>query len=84
MISLDGIFGIDTAVYDGYSSGYLIYDTFEIGLAGVNDLRTGSPDGNDILREIEFYQFHGVRLTAFEAFHNHAAVLGYTDAIGRH
>ena len=54
--TLDGVSGIDTAVYSGPSSAYQVTQNAD-GSWTVADLRTGSPDGTDTLKNIDFLQF---------------------------
>ena len=54
--TLDGVSGTDTAVYSGPSSAYQVTQNAD-GSWTVADLRTGSPDGTDTLRNIDFLQF---------------------------
>lgn len=52
---LDGGAGVDTAVYNGISSDYSVVrlsDSFQI-----TDLRAGSPEGTDVVRNVEWFQF---------------------------
>src|SRR6185295_3690291 len=54
--TLDGVSGSDTAVYSGPSSAYQVTQNAD-GSWQVVDLRAGSPDGTDTLRNIELLQF---------------------------
>src|SRR5262245_15220741 len=54
--TLDGVSGTDTAVYSGASSDYSVTQNAD-GSWKVVDLRTGSPDGTDTLKNIDFLQF---------------------------
>ena len=54
--TLDGVSGIDTAVYSGSSSAYQVTQNAD-GSWKVADLRAGSPDGTDTLKNIDFLQF---------------------------
>jgi serralysin len=55
--ALDGVTGTsDVAVYSGSSTSYQVTQNFD-GSWTVADLRSGSPDGADTLRNIEFLQF---------------------------
>jgi Tryptophan-rich Synechocystis species C-terminal domain/Bacterial Ig-like domain/Peptidase M10 serralysin C terminal/Bacterial Ig domain/RTX calcium-binding nonapeptide repeat (4 copies) len=54
--TLDGVSGNDTAVYSGASSSYQVTQNPD-GSWKVVDLRTGSPDGTDTLKNIDFLQF---------------------------
>ena len=54
--TLDGVSGTDTAVYSGPSSSYQVTQNAD-GSWKVVDLRTGSPDGTDTLKNIDFLQF---------------------------
>ena len=55
--TLDGVNGTaDTAIYSGPSSAYQVSQNAD-GSWRVADLRTGSPDGTDTLKNIEFLQF---------------------------
>ena len=54
--TLDGVSGTDTAVYSGPSSAYQVTQNAD-GSWKVVDLRTGSPDGTDTLKNIDFLQF---------------------------
>ena len=54
--TLDGVSGTDTAVYSGPSSAYQVTQNAD-GSWTVADLRTGSPDGTDTLKNIDFLQF---------------------------
>jgi Ca2+-binding RTX toxin-like protein len=54
--TLDGSTGTDTAVYSGNSSDYSVLHNAN-GSWTVADLRAGSPDGTDTLRNIEYLQF---------------------------
>jgi serralysin len=53
---LDGNAGNDTAVYSGDQSQYRVVQNPD-GTWTVTDLRTGTPDGIDTLRNIEYLQF---------------------------
>ena len=55
--TLDGVSGVDTAVYSGPSSAYQVTQNAD-GSWTVADLRTGSPDGTDTLKNIDFLQFN--------------------------
>ena len=54
--TLDGVSGTDTAVYSGASTSYQVTQNAD-GSWKVVDLRAGSPDGTDTLRNIDFLQF---------------------------
>ena len=54
--TLDGVSGTDTAVYSGASSSYQVTQNAD-GSWKVVDLRAGSPDGTDTLKNIDFLQF---------------------------
>ena len=54
--TLDGGGGFDTAVFSGDFADYSIVHNADASLT-VSDLRAGSPDGTDILRNIELLQF---------------------------
>ena len=54
---IDGQGGINTATYSGNASDYQYVHNAD-GSWGVVDLRTGSPDGADQLRNIKFLQFN--------------------------
>jgi serralysin len=54
--TLDGVSGTDTAVYSGPSSAYQVTQNAD-GSWKVVDLRAGSPDGTDTLKNIDFLQF---------------------------
>ena len=53
---IDGKGGVDTAVYSGLSSDYSQVQNLD-GTLTVTDLRSGSPDGTDTLKNIEYLQF---------------------------
>jgi Ca2+-binding RTX toxin-like protein len=53
--TLDGGLGSNTAVYSGNSSDYKI--AVNNGITTITDLRAGSPDGTDTLKNIQFLQF---------------------------
>jgi serralysin len=57
--TLDGVSGTDTAVYSGAWSSYQITQNVD-GSWKVVDLRAGSPDGTDTLKNIDFLQFSDV------------------------
>ena len=61
--SIFGDIGVDTAVFSGNQSDYLIVwdgiDTHRI-----TDLRPGSPDGTDVLMGVEFFQFADTTVAA--------------------
>ena len=52
-----GLSGSDTAVYSGSSTNYQVTQNAD-GSWTVVDLRSGSPDGTDTLRNIEYLQFN--------------------------
>ena len=54
--TLDGGSGTDTAVYSGASTSYQVTQNAD-GSWKVVDLRAGSPDGTDTLKNIDFLQF---------------------------
>ena len=54
--TLDGVSGNDTAVYSGASTSYQVTQNPD-GSWKVVDLRAGSPDGTDTLKNIDFLQF---------------------------
>ena len=54
--SIDGQGGVNTAVYSGNASDYQDVQNAD-GSWTVTDLRAGSPDGTDTLRNIEFLRF---------------------------
>lgn len=54
--------GTDTAVFSGLRSQYQVTQLSD-GSFSVADLRTGSPDGTDILRNIEQFQFSDKQYT---------------------
>jgi serralysin len=54
--ALDGGLGIDTAVFSGSRANYSVVLNAD-GSFGVQDLRAGSPDGTDVVRGVEFFQF---------------------------
>src|SRR4029079_19154228 len=56
--TIDGLTGSDTAVYSGSSTNYQVTQNAD-GSWKVVDLRSGSPDGTDTLRNIEYLQFNG-------------------------
>ena len=60
--TLDGAAGIDTAVYSGSSSNYQLVQNAN-GTWTIIDLRVGSPDGTDILVNIEQVQFSDTLVT---------------------
>src|SRR5262245_7138468 len=63
--TLDGVTGSsDVAVYSGFSTSYRVTQNSD-GSWTVADLRNGSPDGMDTLRNIEFLQFSD-RMVAVE------------------
>ena len=53
--TLNGNSGTDVAIFSGVSADYLI--TVDNGVTTVTDLRPGSPDGTDTLREIEGIEY---------------------------
>lgn len=55
--AIDGGAGIDTAVFSGNVSDYSVQLNNTTGAVTIIDLRTGSPDGADILWNIEKFQF---------------------------
>src|SRR6185312_239894 len=55
--TVDGLGGTDTAVYSGSSTNYQVTQNAG-GSWTVVDLRSGSPDGTDTLRNIEYLQFN--------------------------
>ncbi len=55
--TLDGVSGTDTAVYSGNSTDYRITANAD-GSWTVTDLRSGSPDGTDTLKNIDLLQFN--------------------------
>src|SRR6186713_2619000 len=54
--TIDGLSGSDTAVYSGSSTNYQVTQNAG-GSWTVADLRSGSPDGTDTVRNIEYLQF---------------------------
>ncbi len=61
--SLDGGADVDTARFTGLRSDYSIVENAD-GSLTVTDLRTGSPDGTDIVRNTEFLAFADVTVPA--------------------
>jgi serralysin len=59
--TLDGVSGTDTAIYSGPSDAYQVTQNAD-GSWQVVDLRTGSPDGTDTLKNIEYLQFANTTL----------------------
>jgi serralysin len=59
--TLDGVNGTDTAVYSGAATSYQVTQNAD-GSWKVVDLRAGSPDGTDTLRNIDFLQFSDTTL----------------------
>ena len=59
--TLDGVSGTDTAVYSGPSTAYQVTQNAD-GSWKVVDLRAGSPDGTDTLKNIDFLQFSDTTL----------------------
>ena len=55
--TLDGVSGTDTAVYSGASTSYQVTQNAD-GSWKVVDLRAGSPDGTDTLKNIDYLQFN--------------------------
>ena len=55
--TFDGVSGVDTAVYSGPANAYRVTQNAD-GSWTVVDLRTGSPDGTDTLKNIDFLQFN--------------------------
>jgi VCBS repeat-containing protein len=53
---IDGGSGFDTAVYSGAATDYQIHDLFRDTVI-VRDMRGGSPDGIDLLHDVEALQF---------------------------
>ena len=53
---LDGVSGTNTAVYSGPSTAYQVTQNAD-GSWTVTDMRAGSPDGTDTLKNIELLQF---------------------------
>src|SRR5262245_22413282 len=54
--TLDGVSGTDTAAYSGSSTSYSVVQNPD-GSWTVTDLRSGSPDATDTLKNIEYLQF---------------------------
>ena len=54
--TIDGVSGTDTAVYSGASTNYQVTQNGD-GSWTVVDLRPGSPDGTDTLKDITYLQF---------------------------
>lgn len=61
--SLDGGADVDTARFTGLRSDYSIVENAD-GSLTVTDLRTGSPDGVDTVRNVEFFAFADVTIPA--------------------
>lgn len=59
--TLDGVSGTDTAIYSGLSDAYQVTQNAD-GSWQVVDLRIGSPDGTDTLKNIEYLQFANTTL----------------------
>lgn len=57
-----GFDGTDTVVFSGKASDYAIIDNDE-GSYTIIDLRAGSPDGTDIVRDVEFWRFSDKTIT---------------------
>jgi hypothetical protein len=57
--TLDGRSGADTAAFSGSVSDYSVV-TNANGTISVTDLRAGSPDGTDLLKNIQYLQFNDV------------------------
>ncbi len=55
--TLDGVSGTDTATYSGNSADYQVTANAD-GSWTVTDLRSGSPDGTDTLKNIDLLQFN--------------------------
>ena len=55
--TLDGLGGVDTAAFSGNASDYLVVTNAD-GTLSVLDLRVGSPDGTDLLKNIQYLQFN--------------------------
>ncbi len=84
--SINGVSGINTAVYSGLSSDYSRVQNSD-GSWTVVDLRAGSPDGTDALRNIEYLKFTDtvVALQTPSLPHNAAPVANNdTYATGKH
>ncbi len=58
---IDGVSGINTSVYSGKSTDYSVTLNSD-GSYTVTDLRAGSPDGTDTLKNIEFLKFSDTTL----------------------
>lgn len=54
--TLDGGTGSDVAIYEGNIADYTITDNGN-GTYSVNDIRAGSPEGTDLIRDVETLQF---------------------------
>ena len=55
--TIDGLNGVNTAVYSGNKSDYQYAQNAD-GSWTVTDVRAGSPDGSDIVRNVEFLKFN--------------------------
>jgi serralysin len=56
---LDGRSGVDTVVFSGNASDYSLVTNAD-GTISVTDLRAGTPDGTDLLKNIQYLQFKDV------------------------
>src|SRR5262245_42722119 len=61
--TIDGGSGIDTAFYGGLRSQYQ-FERLSNGSLQVTDLRNGSPDGTDMVSNVELFQFADVTISA--------------------
>ena len=70
--SLDGLGGVNTAKFSGNYSDYAVVRNAD-GTFSVTDLRAGSPDGTDLLKNIHYLQFND-SVVAGQALANAAPV----------
>nr|WP_245454889.1 cadherin domain-containing protein [Mesorhizobium sp. M3A.F.Ca.ET.080.04.2.1] len=71
---LDGGAGSDTAIYEGNRSDYLVSQNPD-GSLTIEDLRDGSPEGTDIVSNVELFSFSDGNRTLTELFVNSAPAI---------
>ena len=83
--TIDGVSGTDTALYSGPSTSYQETQNSD-GSWTVTDLRAGSPDGTDTLKNIQYLQFSDktVALGTFSSAGNCRTTTGFLLHRHRH
>lgn len=78
---LDGGSGVDTIGYNGARDALAV--TYSNGSYHVTDLAAGSPEGGDIVLNVEYFSFAGIPLSAERALLAGNAAIGDYDGDGK-